>query len=234
MKITSNLIVLIALFLNYSAFSQSDQKAVKIANKVMENMGGETNWNNVHYIQWDFGKRKLYWNKWTGDVRVEAPKDGLTVLVNINTNLGKAFKNKELITDEKQTKKLVNQAKKWWINDSYWLTMPWKLLDPGVTLKYIRKDKLPDGHSADVLQMTFENVGVTPQNKYEIYVDKKEHLIKQWSFFSNFNDEKPKFTKPWDNYQPIENVLLSFNRSDFGPKNVVVKKKFDPLLFTAL
>lgn len=234
MKITSNLIVLIALFLNYSAFSQSDQKAVKIANKVMENMGGEENWNNVHYIQWDFGKRKLYWNKWTGDVRVEAPKDGLTVLVNINTNLGKAFKNKELITDEKQTKKLVNQAKKWWINDSYWLTMPWKMLDPGVTLKYIRKDKLPDGHSADVLQMTFENVGVTPQNKYEIYVDKKEHLIKQWSFFSNFNDEKPKFTKPWDNYQPIENVLLSFNRSDFGPKNVVVKKKFDSLLFTAL
>ncbi|MDO6803586.1 hypothetical protein Q4595_14125 [Wenyingzhuangia sp. 1_MG-2023] len=214
--------------------AQSEEKAIKIAHKVIETMGGEENWNNVHYIQWDFGKRKLYWNKWTGDVRVEAPKDGLTVLVNINTNLGKAFKNKELITDEKQTKKLVNQAKKWWINDSYWLTMPWKMLDPGVTLKYIRKDKLPDGHSADVLQMTFENVGVTPQNKYEIYVDKKEHLIKQWSFFSNFNDEKPKFTKPWDNYQPIENVLLSFNRSDFGPKNVVVKKKFDSLLFTAL
>lgn len=23
-----------------------------------------------------------------------------------------------------------------WINDSYWLVMPFKLLDPGVTLKY--------------------------------------------------------------------------------------------------
>ncbi|NIJ45690.1 hypothetical protein FHR24_002158 [Wenyingzhuangia heitensis] len=218
----------------FNISAQSDQKAIKIANKVMETMGGEENWNNVHYLKWNFGKRILHWNKWSGNVRVESPKETLVILVNINTNKGKAFKNGKLITDTKESEKLVNKAKKWWINDSYWLTMPWKLLDPGVTLKYIDTTKLKNGHKADILQMTFEKVGVTPNNKYYVYVDTKENLIKQWAFFANYKDEKPKFTKPWDNYQKLENVLLSFDRSDFGPKNVEAKQTFDSAIFTDL
>lgn len=224
----------IALILSYNTFAQSDAKAVEIAHKVMENMGGVENWNNVHYLKWDFGKRVLHWNKWTGDVRVTSPKDELVILVNINTNKGKAFKNGVLVTDAKETTQLLNQAKKWWINDSYWLTMPWKLLDPGVTLKLLEKTTLENGHKAAVLQMTFENVGVTPNNKYHVYVDAEDNLVKQWSFFSKFSDEKPKFTKPWDNYQELNKVLLSFDRSDFGPKNVIAKQEFDARLFTDL
>lgn len=228
-------IVAIACIAMLSLQTQAqDQKAIKIAHKVAESMGGVTNWNNTHFIKWDFGKRILYWDKWTGDVRVEAPKDHLVVLVNINTLKGKAYKNKELVTDEKELKKLLNKGKRWWINDSYWLTMPWKLLDPGVNLEFVREDKLPNGNKADVLQLTFNEVGVTPNNKYEVYVDQKENKVYQWAFFNNFNDTKPKFIKPWDNYQKLGNVWLSFNRSDFGPKNVEVKESFNADLFSTL
>ena len=88
----------------------------------------------------------------------------------------------------------------------------------------------------DILQLTFNGVGVTPENKYLVYVDKKEHLIIQWAYYQNFNDAEPKFLKPWNNYQKVGSILLSFDRlnEDVGPKNVIVKSNFDASIFTKL
>jgi hypothetical protein len=41
------------------------------------------------------------------------------------------------LTDENKTNAL-RKGKNWWINDAYWLVMPWKLQDPGVTLSYVK------------------------------------------------------------------------------------------------
>jgi hypothetical protein len=40
-----------------------------------------------------FCKRKLLWNKWTGDVRIENPSANQVILVNINTLKGKVYEN---------------------------------------------------------------------------------------------------------------------------------------------
>lgn len=223
--------------MNHASIAQADSKKTEaIVNQIFTAMGGVTNYNNTHFIQWEFGKRKLYWNKWTGDVRVENPENNQCILVNVNILKGKVFENGILVDDEAKTKKLLNQAKNWWINDSYWLVMPWKLQDPGVTLTYIKTDKLPDGNTADILQMTFNAVGVTPDNKYWVYVDQQDHLIKQWSFYKNFNDLEPQFTRAWDNYQKTGTILLSFDRSKGagGPRNVIVSSSLDSDLFTKL
>ena len=60
------------------------EKAVNIANKVLEAMGGVKNYNNTKFIQWNFAKRTLYWNKWNGDVRIENPEKNLVILINVN------------------------------------------------------------------------------------------------------------------------------------------------------
>ncbi|WP_264619798.1 hypothetical protein [Flavobacterium sp. 7A] len=217
-------------------FAQEDVNVDDIVKETQVAMGGVTNYNNTKFIQWDFGKRKLFWNKWTGDVRVENPEDNQTIFVNVNTLKGKVYENGELVNDDKKATALLKKAKNWWINDSYWLVMPWKLQDPGVKLKYLKTEQLPDGHTADVLEMSFSAVGVTPENKYWVYVDQKEQLIKQWSYFKSFGDTEPKFTLMWDNYQKAGNVLLSFDRSKGagGPRNVVVASEFDPAIFTKL
>jgi hypothetical protein len=67
-----------------------------------------------------------------------------------------------------------------------------------------------------------------------VYVDQQDHLIKQWAFYKNFNDTEPKFIRPWDNYQKAGNILLSFNRSEFGPTKVIVKDAFDVDIFSKL
>jgi hypothetical protein len=62
--------------------------------------------------------------------------------------------------------------------------MPWKLQDPGVNLTYVKTEQLPNGTTADILQLTFNAVGVT-QNKYWLYVD-KEDLNKAVGVLSKF------------------------------------------------
>jgi hypothetical protein len=99
------------------------------------------------------------------------------ILVNINTLKGKVYENGALVTDENKTNALKREEQ--WINDAYWLVMPWKLQDPGVTLSYVKTDTLPNGKAADVLQLTFSGVEVT-DNKYWLYVGQDDHLIQQW------------------------------------------------------
>ncbi|NGY37083.1 hypothetical protein FQU23_006095 [Flavobacterium sp. XN-5] len=231
------LILTIIIFSNSCAEAQSnDKKANAIVKEMLTAMGGMKNYNSTQFIQWDFVNRKLSWDKWTGDVRVENPAAKQVILVNINTLKGKVYENGALVKDQDKAKELLEKGKNWWINDSYWLVMPWKLQDPGVSLTYVKTAKLPNGKTADILQLTFSAVGVTPENKYWLYVDKEDHLIKQWAYYKNFNDAEPKFLKPWNNYQKVGNILLSFDRpnEEVGPKNVVVKTNLDSSIFTDL
>ena len=191
--------------------SASDAKAIQIADEVMQAMGGRQHWDDTHYIVWNFfGRRKLFWDKYTGDVRIESGKD--IYLVNINHNIGQIKMGAEVLTNPDSIKKYVERGVSIWINDSYWLLMPFKLKDSGVTLKYLGEQASPEGKPTDVLQMTFENVGRTPDNKYKVYVDKETHLVSQWEYFQKYTDEKPGMSTPWGNYQEYGKIKLSGDR----------------------
>jgi hypothetical protein len=62
--------------------------------------------------------------------------------------------------------------------------------------------------------LTFKNVGLTPQNKYYVYVDKKSHLIIQWDCFRNASDEQPRIQSPWNNWKQYGDILLSGDRGE--------------------
>jgi len=203
----------------------SDEKAIEIADKVMSAMGGRENWDNTHYISWTFfGARRLLWDKWKGDVRIEFTKDPETIyLVNINSHTGRALKKGEEITHPDSLAKELKRAEAIWINDSYWLCMPFKLKDSGVTLTYLREDTTFAGETADVLQLMFDHVGNTPENKYEIWVSKTTHLVSQWAYFKMNTQDSASFIRPWDNYLKYGNILMSGDRSDkAGPGDIMV------------
>ncbi len=191
----------------------SDPEAVALADSVMLAMGGRQNWDNTRFASWNFfGFRKLWWDKFTGSVRVDYLKDDITALVNIHTGEGKVKKDGAVLTKPDSVKKYATEAVNAWINDSYWLFMPFKLKDSGVTLKYAGTDTVPESGPAHVLELRFKEVGVTPQNKYRVFVDKDNHLVTQWSYFQNAEDEEPRFTMPWRDYQQHGGILLSGNR----------------------
>ena len=189
----------------------SDARAIEIADQVMRAMGGRENWDATRFLAWKFFGRRLHvWDKLTGDLRFEE-KD-LVVLMNIHTREGRVWKGGVLFTQQDSTAKFLKRGYRAWINDSYWLAMPYKLKDSGVTLKFSGEGKMENGRDAHILTLTFENVGVTPQNKYDVYVDKERLLVEEWAFYRNAEDEEPRFRNSWTNWVRHGNILLSAER----------------------
>ncbi len=211
----------------------SDPKAIQIADEVMAAMGGRKNWDDARYISWMFfGRRKHTWDKHTGDIRIESPGEKTTYLLNINTLAGKVRRNGVVETNPDTLKMLLDDAKSFWINDAYWLVMPYKLKDSGVTLKYLGEGKTEAGAAADILQLTFEKVGKTPENMYHVFVDKTSRLVTQWSYFKNASDEKPGFTSPWEGYQKHGNIMLCGGRGKGSLTEISAPEKLTGDIFT--
>ncbi len=214
--------------------SASDEKAMAIADSVMEAMGGRKAWDDMRFVSWNFfGARDLVWDKQTGRVRIDFPARNEVYLINVNDDTGQVFVGDSLVSPSDSLKVKVEDGKGIWINDSYWLFMPFKLKDSGVTLKYVRMDTIPGGKPAYVLQLTFADVGVTPENKYEVYVDTSDYLVKQWAYFREASQDSASAIWPWDNYARYAGLMLSADRSDDrGPKNVKVYEELPDAVFT--
>ncbi|MEQ9301622.1 MAG: hypothetical protein RIF33_23790 [Cyclobacteriaceae bacterium] len=201
----------------------SDAKAVAIADEVMQAMGGRKAWDETKLLSWDFFvARKLLWDKHTGDVRIESGRDDLKIIMNINTKEGRVYKNGAEFADQDSIDFYLTRGERIWINDAYWLVMPYKLKDSGVTLKYLREDSTATGEQADVLQLTFDNVGVTPENIYEVYVDKYSRLVTQWAYYRESGQEEPNFITPWGEYAKYGQIMLSGDRGERDLTDIAV------------
>jgi len=215
----------------------SDPQAIDIADQVMARLGGRQAWDDTQFITWSFfGRRRHAWDKYTGDLRVEGvdreTEEPYLILMNLHTKQGRAWTNGEEVTDPQALEELLDRGEAAWINDGYWMFMPYKLKDSGVTLRYLGEREMLDGRAADALQLTFEDVGRTPENKYHIYVARDSGLVEQWDFFSNAEDSEPRFQNPWHNWQPYGAILLSDNRGDGGHTDIAVFTGLPPEIFT--
>ncbi len=215
--------------------SIEDKQAAVLVEKMMEAMGGNKNWDELSYVSWTFfGARHLIWDKGNNRVRIESPRDSSIYLVNMNDLSGKYSYNGERVMDAQLVSEKMKRGKSMWTNDMYWLFMPFKLYDKGVNVTYQRTDTTLQGITADVLELTFDEVGYTPDNKYEVYIDQEDGLIKQWNFYAEASQDSVSKIWPWDNYKNYNGLLLSSDRSDkSGPSNVRVYPTLDDKVFTS-
>ena len=191
----------------------SDAKAVAIADRVMRELGGYEAWQNARYFGWSFfGGQYQVWDKYTGDFHWE--KDTLVANYNLNTKRGQVFSRGRDVSATPAGQKVLDKLSPIWINNMYWLLMPFKLKDSGVTLTYKGETKTLAGVPADLLQMTFKNVGVTPQNRYELLVNRATGLIDEWAYFAKADDAQPAFRRRWADYGRHGQLLLAADRSD--------------------
>ncbi len=72
------------------------------------------------------------------------------------------------------------------VNDSYWLMMPLKLLDPGVHRARLA-DTTFNGNPVQVLFIWFDNVGLTPGDRYRIFVDPTSYQVVGWRYMLQSN-----------------------------------------------
>lgn len=214
--------------------AHSDPAAVELADSIMAAMGGRGNWDKTRFISWNFfGRRNLVWDKLTGRVRIESIPDSTIYLVNINDLQGRVKIKDQELTEPDSLRKMLERGKSIWINDSYWLFMPFKLKDTGVSLSYLGEDTTLTGLKCNVLELRFNDVGDTPENKYRVYVDLRDNLVKQWAYYKDAAQDSASQIWPWDNYQQYGRILLSANRSDGkGPRDVRIDEKLPQKTFT--
>lgn len=209
----------------------SDERAIAIADEVMAALGGYPNWDATRYVTWSFfGRRTHVWDKHTGNLRFDSEE--MLVLMNLNSLTGRVFKGGTEVTDDAERAEALERAHGAWINDSYWMFMPFKLKDSGVTLEYLGDGQTQAGAEADVLQLTFHDVGRTPQNKYRVYVDKQSRLVTQWDYYPKAEDPAPQFQIPWNQWQRHGRILLSADRGERQHQNVAVFDELPDSVFT--
>jgi hypothetical protein len=201
--------------------AESDPKAVALADKVIEALGGEKAWAGTRYLRFDWAverggktlvKRSHTWDKYTGAYRLEGTtKDGkpYSVVMNLNTRDGKAVLGGKALAGD-ALKKQLESAYEAWVNDTYWLIMPYKMKDPGVVLAMDGAEKTADGEW-DKVRLSFESVGLTPKDRYWAYVNRKTGLVDRWDFI--LQDEKgPASTFSWKGWKKYGGVMLADDR----------------------
>ncbi len=215
-----------------AASAASADPAQALARATIARMGGIEAWDETRFLHWRFfGKREHWWDKATGDVRIDT--GDTLVLMNVETRAGRAWKDGAEVVEPAELAELLEAGYAWWVNDSYWLVMPFKLLDPGVRLALRGAAALPDGRPAQVLELTFDGVGLTPENRYEVYVADATGLIERWAFYAKASDTTPALESEWSGWQRFGQIWLATGHGRGADWDVWVADELPRALFTS-
>ncbi len=200
--------------------AESDAAAIALAQSTVRRMGGWEAWDAVRIVRWDFfGGRRLYWNKPTGEVRIET--EDATILLDLDGDFGRATRDGAEL-EGAALAEAVEQGRQIWVNDAYWMFMPYKMLDPGVTLKSGGERELEDGRVADVVVLTFEGVGYTPENRYDVWIARDSGLVERWDYFTKSTDAEPRISSPWNAWKRFGGILLATDHGRGRDWNIAV------------
>ncbi len=207
--------------------------AAPILRSMRDAMGGADHWQAARYLRFDWaverdGKEvvrvKHLWDRSTGHYRVEwKNKEGHQVqsLFDINSHAGRTWIDGTAVASADSAANM-EKAYARYINDSYWLLMPWKLDDPGANVESLGR-RTVDGQEFDVLHITFNKVGLTPGDQYWAFVDRKTHMMARWAYFLEGTEGTPSLENAtvwqWSDWQKMgSGVMMSRDRRMVGGK----------------
>ncbi len=182
---------------------------IELARQIVKAHGGDV-WPRVTRLMFTFNVES------EGTLKASIKHDwNVTTGVDTVTVGGKAlFTN---VYDSKERGGDELQAFKRWTNDSYWLMMPLKLLDGGVKFSpLISTRDMPPNRGK--MTMSFDAVGMTPGDQYDLSIDLKQNRIDHWTYRP---DEKNSSGFSWDGYKDFNGLTLATeHKSDDGKTRI--------------
>lgn len=198
-----------------------DPEVARIWTRMMETIAPDDGWTRARYLEfhWEVARdegeplvREHAWDRWEGRARVEAPADGGRMVAIFDTDdptRGQVWLDGVEVTGAEAEERLMG-AYRAHINDAYWLIMPYKWEDPGVDLRYAGHQTDDEGLEWEVVELTFESVGLTPQNMYRAFINPESGRMERWHFLSTPEaTPSPSDWTDWERFGPIE---LAVNR----------------------
>lgn len=164
------------------------EQADVLAQNMLESLDYDA-YKSTKHIEWTFKKRHHYvWDREKNICEVYWKENKVVLDLNTHSNSKlyiHGFKNESDIAQE-----LIDNAKAFFNNDSFWLVAPYKVFDPGVERKLV---KTPE--HGDALLVTYKSGGTTPGDSYLWFLDKTG---------------KPKAFKMWTSILPINGLEASW------------------------
>lgn len=227
--------------------ADSDPRAVRIADRVMDALGGKAKWERMPCLAWTFesalrdsvraGGRRHLWAPASGWHRVEGrTRQGQSYVMihRVGQPGGKAWVDGAAIEGD-SLETLLKRARSLWTNDTYWMLMPYKLRDPGVRLAYAG-EAVEGGVTYDKLALSFENVGETPGDRYWVFVNRANHRVERWEYVLQ-DSEPPPRAWSWEGYEQRGGLWFpTIHRSGeqaIFTRNVDVMEEFPAQAFAA-
>lgn len=199
---------------------KSDKSETPIAEEVKEltiaekiaNAHGFENWKNVSEVKFTFkvdrdtikGKgRSWIWKPKGNEITMEA---GETTISYNRTKMDSTHIG----------------ADRGFINDKYWLLVPFQLVwDGSATISEPKKAESPIGkEQLDMITILYgDEGGYTPGDAYDIYFD-DNYLIREW-IFRKSNSEEPSLTTTFENYKYYNGIKIAIDhKKDNGNWNL--------------
>ncbi len=202
--------------------SASDEAAIVTADRLLSALGGAEAWAATRNLVFTFAvargdteltRRTHFWDRVSGRHRVEGidrNQNAFVVIHNLaDSTLMLATVGGEPVEEPERRALIREHAQAMWVNDTYWLLMPYKLKDPGVHLAY-EGTKSEGDRTWDVIHMRFDRVGLTPGDQYWAYVNRETGLMDRWAFRL---ESMPPDAEPrqfdWMNWRRYGRILLS-------------------------
>ena len=196
-----------------------------LADRVEAALGGREAWEETRFLSFGFaGRRMHWWDRYTGRHRLEGTnREGQRYLVLHDVDdrgaAGSAWLDGKA-AEGATLAELLENAYAAWVNDTYWLLAPYKLRDPGVTLSHAGMETV-DGVEYEKLGLTFEGVGLTPGDRYWMYVHPETGLVDRWSYVlegpANADGAPPPTMWEWRGWQETATgILLAPERVQVG------------------
>ena len=196
----------------------TDTAVARVHERMLAALGGRDGWARARYMEFDFvvlrngqevSRRSHRWDRHRGDYRLRwmAGADTAVAVFNANHAAAGTIRINGQDIEGAREDSLLTRAHAIHINDSYWLIMPYKWRDPGVTLTSQGRQNDAQGKVWDVVKLTFANVGLTPQNEYLAFVNPQTGLMERWHHFPRAGAQPAIFD--WNNWQRFGPILLA-------------------------
>lgn len=232
--------------LSFIQKQKMDDKSKQLIKKIWEFSGGVKSWEESRYFQFTFNverdnkissSRHHWWDRYTGDYRLEYErnKDTVLVLFNVNSKSGSVWKNGQLIINDSTAQTFIQNAYTAFINDTYWLVAHLKLEDPGVNVTFSGTEEI-DNKNHSILHVSFgDSVGLTPGDQYWFYVS-DEGKVSRWKYLLQGRSTSSELN--WNDYQVVGKLQVSLTKSSLDGKfsikftNVNISKDIQHDIFT--
>lgn len=169
--------------------ANSDPAAVELADSVMAALGGRESWTGVRYLSWDYDTlRRITWDKREGNLRLESYPDSTVYLLNLRTGRGRVSVEGREVTAPDALGQKLREAASFWVHDSFWVLVPYRLKGDGVTLHYLGEART-DSARYNLLKVSLEPDADAPVEEFLAYVDLKDNLIRMCADLRNSGHE---------------------------------------------